>query len=416
MAAPWQVIAPELRIPLPVEEEPAGWMAWPPRWRARSLWSAGRCCAPASCCRSADEHVLVLTVHHAVADGWSLYLLHRELAACYEARRRGAAPSLPAPRVQPADYAAWQRRCVEEGWIAPQVAFWKERLAGLLTPLELPADRPPPAVRTHRGLTLRTTVPAPLAAALRELAGREAATLLMVVRAGFEALLGRLTGRDRFLVGAPFAGRNRPELEDLVGFCVHVLPLPADLSGRPAFSDLLARVRAAALAAWDHQDVSFERLVEELQPPREDGRNPLFEVLFAGNPPAPPVAWPDLETALLPADTGTAKFDLTLFVDAGEGSLDLALEVDAERFAESTARRLLDHLLTLLEAAAADPGQAVDELPLLREPERLRLLEGWGRAAGSEPSRPLRPYDLRGALRGASGRRGPGGRGRDAHL
>jgi amino acid adenylation domain-containing protein len=348
------------------------------------------------------EHLFVLTVHHAVADGWSMGVLHRDLAACHAARRAGGEPvwkerkERSAPRLTYADFAVWQQRCAAAGWIDPQIAFWRQWLTGeLLTPLEIPADRPLPPVRgdrSHHGTTLRTVAPPALAEALRDLGSREAVTLQMVLRAGLEALLFRMTGRERFVVGSPVAGRNRPELEDLAGFFVHMLPVPADLSGRPAVRALLARVRGAALAAYDHQDVSFERLVEALRPPREEGRNPLFEVVLAGNPPFTPPALPGVETERLDVDTGTAKFDLTLFVEeradrAGAidaiDAIELALEADAERFEAATCHRFVDHLLVLLEGAVADPGAAVSELPLLRAAERGQLLAAWGRIESS---------------------------------
>jgi amino acid adenylation domain-containing protein len=388
---PEQVIARETRVPLPVEdlaslpdgergrisvERIAAEVARPfdlqrgPLLRARLL-------------RLGDaEHVLVLAVHHAVSDGWSMGVLHRELGVCYEAWRLGSAPALPEPPLQYADYAIWQRRCVDGGWIEPQIAFWKDRLAGVdLAALEVPGDRPHPAVRGHRGRTLRTTVPAGLAEAVRELGLREAATPLMVLRAVFETLLFRYTGRDRFVMGSPVAGRQRSELEELIGFFVQVLPIPADVSGRPGFRALLARVREAALAAYEHQDVPFERLVEELRPAREEGRNPLFEVLFAGNPPTVLPELPSLLVERLDVETGTSKFDLTLFVEEGAQGLDLALEHDSERFEAATAARLLDHLTTLLEGAVANPERPVTALPLLREEERRQLLIDWAGAA-----------------------------------
>jgi amino acid adenylation domain-containing protein len=330
------------------------------------------------------EHLFLLTVHHAVADGWSMGVLHRDLAAWFAARQCGGEPALSASRISYADFAVWQQRCAAGGWIEPQIAFWREWLGGeLLTPLVYPADRPQPPARSHRGTTLRTAVPPPLAEVLRDLGVREAVTMQMILRAGLEALLFRVTGRERFVIGAPVAGRNRPELEELVGFFVHMLPVPADLSGDPGFRALLARVRTAALAAYDHQDVSFERLVEELRPPREEGRNPLFEIVLAGNPPFVLPALPGVDVDRLDLDTGTAKFDLTLFVEERadrDGAIELALEADAERFAAATCRRFLDHLMVLLEGAVTAPAARVGDLPLLYESERRQLLDGWGRA------------------------------------
>ncbi|HEV8580104.1 MAG TPA: amino acid adenylation domain-containing protein [Thermoanaerobaculia bacterium] len=391
---PEQVIAPVMPLPLPIAD-----------LRGVSAEERGRQCAErvaAEVTRPFDlvcgpllralllrtgesEHVFVLTVHHAVADGWSMGVLHRELGACYAARRRGEAPVLPEPPLQYADYAVWQWRCLQEGWTERQVAFWKERLAEDQGLLEVAGDRPRAAVRSLRGATLRRAVPAPLVDALRELGGRETATPLMVLRAAFETLLYRYTGRDRFVVGTPVAGRRLPELEELIGFFVQMLPIPADLSGRPDFRDLLARVRRMALAAYDHQDVPFERLVEELRPARQEGRNPFFEILLAANPSVPPPVLPGLEVCPEEVDTGTAKFDLTLFIEEQERGIGLALEHDTDRFDLATAARLMDHLLELLAGALANPGRAVAELPMLSPSERRQLLEDWGAVASGAP-------------------------------
>jgi amino acid adenylation domain-containing protein len=332
------------------------------------------------------EHVLVLSVHHLVADGWSMGLLHRELAAGYAARRQGEAARFAALTVQYADFARWQHRLAGEGRLAPQLSYWQQLLAAFPTRLELPADRPAPAHRRYRGGTVRALLPLPLSTALGERAARQGATRLMVLRAAFESLLGRMAGRERFVIGSPVAGRTRPELDALIGLLVNLLPIPCGLAGARSFGDLVAQVREAALAAYENQDVPFELLVEALHPVRESGRNPWFEILCAGNPPIPAPDLPGLAVTIDEVDTDTAKFDLSLFVDDHQdGPLALALEYDADRFDAATAWRLLGHLETLLAAGAADPCCALGDLPLLREAERRRLLWDWGEVAAAAP-------------------------------
>jgi amino acid adenylation domain-containing protein len=337
------------------------------------------------------EHVLCLSLHHLAADGWSIGVLYSDLEAAYAARHRGEPPALPPPVAQYADFARWQQHLAASGWLAPQLAYWRRVLAGAPPPLELPADRPVPARRRHRGAVVRRVVPAPLALALGRLALGRGATRQMALRAGFEMLLGRLADSRRFVAGSPVAGRRLPELEALVGIFVNVLPIPCALAGARAFDELLDGVRAAALAAYEHQDAPLELLVEELRPPRREGRNPFFETLCAGNPPLAPPRLAGLAATLEEVDTGTAKFDLSLFIDElPGGGLALSLEYDGERFDAATAERLPGHLLPLLAAAAAAPRRAWEELPLLGDAERRRLLESWGTApAGPPPDRCL---------------------------
>ncbi len=230
---------------------------------------------------AAGEHALLLTLHHIASDGWSEGVLRRELSALYAAALAGEpSPLAPLP-LQYADFAAWQRAWPEEA-LAAQLAHWKERLAG--TPaLELPADRPRPPVASFRGDSLRLDLPPALAGALRRLARRGQATVFMTVLAAWHALLQRHSGQTDFAIGTPVANRTRPELEPLIGVFLNMLALRTDGGGDPSFAELLARVRHTALAAYDHADVPFERIVDEVNVERDRSRQPLVQTMLALN-------------------------------------------------------------------------------------------------------------------------------------
>ncbi|MGT2532548.1 condensation domain-containing protein [Streptomyces nojiriensis] len=230
-----------------------------------------------------DEHLLVLVLHHTVGDGWSMPVLWRELSGAYAALRRGERSALPELPVQYGDFAHWQQRRLADGDADAGIAHWRAALSGLPA-LDLPTDRPRPQVRSGAGDAFVFEVPSELVERLGALARERGATLFMVLLAGFQALLARYTGQADIAVGSPIAGRDRTELEPLVGFFVNTLVLRTDLSGDPAFGELLGRVRRTALAAYEHQDVPFDRLVEELRPERDLSRNPLFDVLFQLHP------------------------------------------------------------------------------------------------------------------------------------
>jgi amino acid adenylation domain-containing protein/non-ribosomal peptide synthase protein (TIGR01720 family) len=326
----------------------------------------------------AERHLLTLVVHHAVSDGWSMGVLFRDLSALYAAFRRGLSPALPELPVTYADYAAWQRAHLAGGAMETQLAYWRETLRGAPAVLELPTERPRPAVRTGRGGRVAFSLGAPLSAAVQALAQREGATLYMVGLAAFHTLLARLSGQDDVCVGSPIAGRTRPELEGVVGCFVNTLVLRGDLSGDPTFRELLGRVRESTLAAYAHQDVPFERLVEELSPERSLGHTPLFQVMFSLQNNAGEertldgVAVRPL-TALAPA----AKFDMTLTLAEREDGVRGVLEYALDLFDEAAAARLAAHFTLLLQAAAADPALPVSRLPLLTPDERRRAVVEW---------------------------------------
>ncbi|HEX2569410.1 MAG TPA: amino acid adenylation domain-containing protein [Polyangia bacterium] len=333
-----------------------------------------------------EDHVLLLTMHHIVSDGWSMDVLVRELGALYPALAEGRPAPLPALSIQYADYAAWQREWLAGDVLDRQLAYWKRQLGGALPVLELPAHlggRPRPPVQTHRGAQHLFTLPAALSAALASLSRQEGVTLFMTLLAAFQTLLHRYTGQDDVIVGSPIAGRTRPETEGLIGFFVNTLALRTDLGGQPRFRDLLGRVREVTLGAYAHQDVPFEKLVEVLQPERDLGRSPVFQVLFVlQNLPATTLELPGLTLQLLAVDGGVAKFDLTMSLEeTGEGLLG-ALEYNTDLFAPATMARLAQHFRTLLEGIVAHPEHTLAELPLLTEAERHTLVHEWNPARG----------------------------------
>ncbi|MFL6196329.1 MAG: non-ribosomal peptide synthase/polyketide synthase [Thermoanaerobaculia bacterium] len=326
------------------------------------------------------DHVLQVVLHHIVFDGWSQGILLSELAAGYEGR-----PLPPLP-VQYQDFAFWQRRELA-GLLDEQLAVWKARLADAPQVLSLPTDHPRPAEQSFRGETIETEFPPELARAVRALALRHRATPFMLFLAVFEALLERYTGQADFLVGSPVAGRNRPEIEGLIGFFVNTLVLRAELPGAPDFLGLLERVRQGALEAYAHQDLPFERLVEELRPERDPAYSPLFQVMLAVESVAAGHAFESLSFEPVEVRRHSAKFDLTLtFVESGEG-LSAMVEYATDLFEAATVHRLLGHVGRLLEEIVIDPERGWRDLPLLTEAERLQLLAGFndtGRTSGPE--------------------------------
>ena len=319
------------------------------------------------------DHLLVLTLHHAVTDGWSQGILLRELAALYNAD----AAELPALPIQYADFAVWQRRRADGAGLAAELDHWRERLAG--TPvLELPADRPRPAAWTFRGAALSRPLPFELGAAFGRLGRRAGVTPYMALLAGVQTLLGRWAGQSDFALGSPSANRGRAETEGLIGFFVNMLVLRADLAGEPSFLDLLERVRDAVLTAHAHQDLPFERLVEELAPERDLGRNPLFQVTFQLLDRLEPPAFRELAAEPLELRTGTAKFDLSLYVtDGGAAGLVAGCDYATDLFEAATVARLLEHLAVLLAAAFAAPERRLADLEWLTAAEQHQLLCEW---------------------------------------
>ncbi len=324
---------------------------------------------------AAEEHVLLLTLHHAVSDGWSTGVLVRELAALYPGLAAGRPALLPPPPVQYADFALWQREWLRDDVLARQLDFWRELLAGAPTVLDLPTDFPRPAVARFRGARLDAPVPDELAAAVRTLGRRQGATVFMTFLAAFGALLARTSGQEDVLVASAIANRNREEVEGLIGLFANTLALRVGTGGAPTFLQVLAAVRETTLAAYAHQDLPFEKLIDALELSRDLSRNPLCQVMLTvQNLPGALGQIPGLEVAPLGSgsglDGGTTKFDLSLFVWDQGGALSASLEHDTDLFEPATAERLLGHLWTLLAAALASPGSRVADLPLLTAAER----------------------------------------------
>ncbi|HEV2844207.1 MAG TPA: condensation domain-containing protein, partial [Thermoanaerobaculia bacterium] len=339
---------------------------------------------------SGEEHILLLTLHHVVSDGWSMGILVREVSALYAALAAGQPSPLPALPVQYADYAAWQRGWLTGDVLAAQIAHWRGALAGVPPLLDMPTDRPRPPMQSFRGARRTLTFPSILAEGVRKLGRAAEATSFMVLLAAFQALLHRYSGQETVAVGSPIANRNRAETEGLIGFFANTLVLATDLSGEPGFRALLARVREAALGAYAHQDLPFEKLVEELAPQRNLAHAPLFQVLFAFQSSEQPTesavaASEALVVSPLEADMGATKFDLTLHVEERGKGLAAALEFNTDLFDPASAGRLLEQLRALLEAALAAPEERISELPVLSGPQRSQILVEWNDTAPVAP-------------------------------
>lgn len=333
----------------------------------------------------ADEHWFLLCLHHIVSDDWSMDVLWRELDVCYQGRCLAAAPALPELAVQYADFAGWQHDQVSAGRLQQQLGYWKRELQGTRSTLDLPADRRRPGQKSYRGEVHDLFVSRGTLDALRQLARRHHATLYMVLTAALKTLLHRYGGHDSIIIGTAIAGRGQAEVEPLIGFFVNTLVLRTDLSGDPAFSELVERVRKVALAAYAHQDVPFECVIEALQPERDMGRTPLFDVLLVMHQPAEVRHLNGLQIDRQPMSTGTAKFDLTLEVTETPEGLRGFFEYDTDLFERATIERLTDHFGTLLSGIAAAPGTRLSELPLLTEAERRRLLIEWNDTSREYP-------------------------------
>ncbi|MEA5622687.1 amino acid adenylation domain-containing protein [Nostoc sp. UHCC 0251] len=324
------------------------------------------------------NYVLILTIHHIVFDAWSMGVLIGELAVLYEANFLGIPHPLPELPIQYADFACWQRQWLEGEVLSTQLAYWKQKLSGKLPLLQLPTDRPRSPQPTFQGAKRSLTLSKTLSQALKNLSQQSGATLFMTLLAAFKTLLYRYTGQTDLLVGTATAGRNLPEVEQLIGCFVNTLVLRTDLSSNPTFLQLLEQVREVSLAAFNYQDLPFEKLVEELQPERHLSYSPLFQVGFAFyNAPRTELKLPGLTLSSQPIDNGTAKLDLTLSFKETEEGLTGCLEYKTELFDATTINRMLAHFQTLLTGIVANPKQPLDELPLLTTAERQQLLWEW---------------------------------------
>ncbi|HSG40923.1 MAG TPA: amino acid adenylation domain-containing protein, partial [Thermoanaerobaculia bacterium] len=372
---PCQVIRPELAFPLPVLDLQG--LPEPAREAEAERIHAAEVRRPFNLVQgpllrvcllrlSAEDHLCLLQVHHSIADAWSLGRLMDELGRLYAAFGEGRPSPLPELPVQYADFAVWQRGPAGEALFAEQIAWWRERLGGALPVLDLPTDRPRPLVRTFQGAATPLRLPRELAADLRALSRRAGATLFMTLLAGLDVLLARLAGQEDVLIGSPIAGRNRPEVEELIGCFLNTVVLRTDLGGDPSFLGLLERVREATLGAYGHQDLPFEKLLEELRPERDLSRTPLFQVfLNMANVPEARIELPGLELRGVPGGSAPSNFDLTLYASESGGEVFFNLVYNVSLFDEPRAAEMLRQLAGILAQAAARPDEGIGSYSLV---------------------------------------------------
>ena len=326
------------------------------------------------------EYCILITMHHIVSDGWSTTILLNEISRAYMAFSEGRPSPLDEPRIQYADFCYWQREWIEAGVLDQQVAFWKEQIGQSPLAVEVPPDKPRPAIQTFKGSWLPFVISADTASSVKALARANRATLFMVLLAAFQALVHRYTGDDRILVGSPIAGRNRAETEKLIGFFVSTLIMKADVEQRASFFELLNRVREFAFGAYANQDVPFERLVEELHPARDLSRNPLFQIMFALQSMPAPEAWDvGFQLDVQKAESSTAMFDLEVQLMETEEGFSGIVVYSTDLYDESTISRLASRYVTLLDRAARTPDCLIQDLPLMTQAEEFQMASfGYG--------------------------------------
>ena len=329
--------------------------------------------------RLADtEYVAILTMHHIVSDAWSLGVFVRELSTLYEAFSTGQPSTLPELPIQYPDFAAWQRQWLQGEVLDFQLSYWRKQLGGNLPVLQLPTDRPRPRVQTFRGARYSFSLDSQLTKALQQLSQQEEVTLFMTLLAAFKTLLYRYTFQEDILVGSPIANRNRTETEQLIGFFINTLVLRTDFSGNPTFKELLKRIGQITWDAYEHQDLPFEKLVEELQPERDLSYSPLFQVKFMlQNAPQENLKLPGLTLSFIDLKNSTAKLDLSLDMSETASGLEGSFEYNTDLFDEATIARMADHFCSLLSGIVANPEQPIAQLPLLTAAEQQQILFKW---------------------------------------
>ncbi|MEH2221574.1 non-ribosomal peptide synthase/polyketide synthase [Nostoc sp.] len=390
---PVQVIDPNMTITLPVVDL----QNLPERWKQVEQLATAEACKPFDLANgpvlrvkmwqvATDEHILLFAIHHIAADGWSMGVLIGELSAYYRAFSTGSSVDLPELPIQYADFAVWQRQWFTNHVLERQLNYWKQQLTGAPPLLELPTDRPRPAIQSFRGGTEQLQLDALLTQQLKKLSQESGSTLFMTLLAGFVVLLSRYSGQTDLVVGSPIANRNRTEIEGLIGFFVNSLALRFDLSQEPTFEALLAQVRTVTQNAYDHQDLPFEMLVEELQLERNLDRNPLTQVVFAlQNAPSSPWDLPDVKVEGMPSGLDSVRLDLEVYLwDAPEG-LGGFCSYNRDLFDAATITRMMQHFKTLLAAIVDNPQQPVSLLPLLSQQERHQLLVEWNDTQADYP-------------------------------
>ncbi len=334
------------------------------------------------------DHVLLLTMHHIISDGWSMDVLVRELRQLYDAFIEDRPSSLPELPLQYVDFALWQREWLKGEVLEQQLAYWKQQLGGTLPVLALPLDRPRPPVRTTRTAHEDITISEDVRAALKQIGQQESATMFMTLLAAFKLLLFRLTGQSDILVGTPIAGRSRAEFESLIGFFVNTLVLRTDLSGDPTFRELVQRVRGVSLGAYKYQDFPFEKLVDELKPDRDPSLTPLFQVMFLFEQAAEEaIELSGLQFTEARAQVESGKFDLTLGMGESGEELSGMLRYNTDLFNAGTVKRFVGCFKTLLKGIAENPDRRISQFALLSAEESSQLLEQWNQTAVSFPDR-----------------------------
>src|SRR6266704_1805379 len=332
-----------------------------------------------------QEHVLLVTMHHIVSDGWSSGIIVREYARLYEAGLKKEEAGLAELKIQYADYAVWQREWLQGEVLEEQIGYWRKQLAEL-QPLELPVDYARPAVMSQRGASVPFAISSELSGKLKELSGREGVTLFMSLLAAFQVVLSKYAGQEDIAVGTTVANRPRVEVEDLIGFFVNTLVMRTDLGGNPSFVELLKRVRQHTLDAYQHQDVPFERLVEELQPERDLSRSPLFQVMLVlQNTEQEELRMPGLRLSEFGIESGVAKVELVLTVCEGADGIHGEISYARDLYEAGTVERLVGHLYLALTAMVEEPGQRIGELSLLTGAEREQVLVEWNRTKTEYP-------------------------------
>jgi len=332
------------------------------------------------------NHVLLLALHHIIFDGWSRPIFARELAALYEAFRHDQPSPLLAPSLQYADYAVWQREYLNGGNLEKDLAYWKQQLAGAPNSLELATDHPRPAIQTFNGAATPIAFSRELSESLAALSRKRGASLFMTLLAGFQALLSRYTGHYDIVVGTPVANRNRKEIEGIIGLFANTLILRTDLSGDPDFGEVVERVRKNALKAYTHQELPFEKLVEEMNPERSLSHNPLYQIMFLlQNARSEAFELSGLELRVLGGTITTAKFDISVFLSETAKGLLGRIEYKTDLFDAGTIERMAGHYRTLLEGAVENPGLRLSELPLLTPAERGQIVDEWNATEAEYP-------------------------------
>jgi microcystin synthetase protein McyA len=336
---------------------------------------------------SSCEHWLLLNVHHIISDGWSVGVLVKEVTALYQAYVTHATAELPELPIQYADFAVWQRGWLQGEVLQSQIGYWKQQLQGIPSLLELPTDYPRPPVQSFHGSKLDCVIPAELTQKLQALCRQQGVTLFMTLLSAYAILLSRYSGQQDMIIGSPIANRNRKETESLIGFFVNTLVLRVDLSEEITFEELLARVRKVALGAYGHQDVPFEKLVEELQPERSLSHSPLFQVMFAlQNAPMEDLELSDLQLSPLESSSTTAKFDLTLSLWEAETGLYGWWEYNSDLFDFATIQRLNGHFQILLESIVIQPKEKIHRMPILTPVEQQQVLNSFNNTTIEYPS------------------------------